>query len=161
MPLADPRNVGRGEQAYGQSPSGPGPYAPQMQGQVPGLAELLGQLLGQQQQQPTTYMERGGSPYRGQKYTSPSHPRYAGPTPRDNVTETTDPGRGYSGSPSNPNWQPRKPMSPYFEGPRPTINVTRETRSPITPGPSYPAMAQEARDYARSPSNPNWRSPGG
>ena len=85
---------------YAQSPSGP-------QGasmQPPGLAELLSQLLGQQQQQPVTYMQRGGSPYRGQEYTSPSHPRYRGPVPgqRANVTETTIPGSGYSGSPSNP-----------------------------------------------------------
>ena len=85
---------------YAQSPSGP-------QGasmQPPGLAELLSQLLDQQQQQPVTYMQRGGSPYRGQEYTSPSHPRYRGPVPgqRANVTETTNPGRGYSGSPSNP-----------------------------------------------------------
>ena len=93
---------------YGMSPSGPTAQMPTRQPQP-------------QQRQPVTYMERGGSPYRGQEYTSPSHPRYAGPTPRDNVTETTNPGRGYSGSPSNPNWQPRKPMSPLYEPPRPPV----------------------------------------
>jgi hypothetical protein len=169
MPLADPRNIGR-EQAYGQSPSGPGPYAPPVRRQVPDLQpyteamgyvpperygstlmnspsgprgaafqssepspawlERIRSMLGNttvgldpaRQQQPATYMERGGSPYRGQEHTSPSHPRYRGPAPGDNVIETTDPGRGYRGSPSNPNWQPRpKPMSPFFEPPRPPV----------------------------------------
>jgi hypothetical protein len=215
MPRADFRDIGR-EQVYGYSPSGPGPYAPQVRRLPPDLQPYAGpqpaidmgyhvnspsgprgasmqsaedrfgsmlrgirEVLPQQQQQPrtiqttdpgagygmspsgptarlgsaqfpdtpsdapregtwmhgnvqrpqgqaVTYMERGGSPYRGQSHTSPSHPRYRGPAPGDNVIETTDPGRGYRGSPSNPNWQPRpKPMSPFFEPPRPPVGGPR------------------------------------
>ena len=118
---------------YGMSPSGPtarlgSAQFPATPSYAPREGTWMHGNVQRPQGQAATYMERGGSPYRGQEYTSPSHPRYRGPSPRDNVTETTDPGRGYRGSPSNPNWQPRpKPMSPFYEPPAP--------RRPPTGGP--------------------------
>ena len=119
-----------------QSPSGPrGASMQSAEDRFGSMLRGIREVLPQQQQQPRTI-------------------------------QTTDPGAGYGMSPSGPTAQmpparTPKPMSPFYEGPRPTIGVTRETRSPIAPGPSRRAMVQEARDYARSPSNPNWRPPGG
>ena len=41
--------------------------------------------------------------------------------PRQNVTEQFSVPANYGSSPSNPNWQPRKPMSPLYEPPRPPV----------------------------------------
>ena len=222
MPLADPRNIGR-EQAYGYSPSGPGPYAPQVQRQVPDLQPYYPHRYTSPPQGTSHVWGSGGygdspsGPY-GQHFAPgglATGPRYQ--TPQEpslgnllRTIQTTDPGAGYGQSPSGPTaqmpptqlrpqgvnsagqrvvsqfdpqinpldhsvlpnldspsfWaqQPArtpKPMSPFYEGPRPTIGVTRETRSPIAPTSNRRAMVQESKDYARSPSNPNWRPPGG
>ena len=135
-----------------------------MQGIDPARLGIQG-MFGQQQ--PRTIQTTDPGAGYGQ---SPSGPTAQMPArqpqmrrPQQNVTEQFSVPANYGQSPSNPNWQPRtpKPKSPFYEGPRPTIGVTRETRSPIAPTSNRRAMVQESKDYARSPSNPNWRPPGG
>jgi hypothetical protein len=203
MPLADPRDIGR-EQAYGQSPSGPGPYAPQVQRPVRDLQPYAGPRspvdMGyylqspsgprgasmQPQQAPTGWLSQlqnmlqsataaGIDPARlglqgmfGQQQPrtirttdpgagygmSPSGPTTQQPArqpqmrrPQQNVTEQFSVPARYGQSPSNPNWQPRRPMSPFYTGPQPS------PRPPITPRPSPIPPPPQARPM------PPWMGP--
>jgi len=188
MPLVDPRDIGR-EQVQRQMPDLQ-PYYPHRYTSPPqGTSHVWGSGgYGDSPSGPYGQHFAPGGLATGPRYQTPQEPSlgnllrsiqdlqpYGGAGSNvgsfQGVPVSSGQVSGYMatpqamGSPSAP-WaqQPArtpKPMSPFYEGPRPTIGVTRETRSPIAPGPSRRAMVQEARDYARSPSNPNWRPPGG
>jgi len=123
---------------YGQSPSGPTarlgsaqfPMSPQ---QAPrdlqpyrGAGSNVGSFRGVPA---VTSGQVSGYMATPQARSSPSAPWAQEPArqpqpqarPRQNVTEQFSVPANYGSSPSNPNWQPRKPMSPLYEPPRPPV----------------------------------------
>ena len=208
MPLADPRDIGR-EQAYGYSPSGPGPYAPQVQRQVPDLQPYYPHRYTSPPQGTSHVWGSGGygdspsGPY-GQHFAPgglATGPRYQ--TPQEpslgnllRTIQTTDPGAGYGMSPSGPTARlgsAQFPMSPQ-QAPRdlqpysgagsnvgsfrgvPAVTSGQVSGYMATPqamsSPSAPWAQKPARTPKpmsplyegpplSSPSNPNWKPPGG
>ncbi len=164
MPLADPRDIGR-EQAYGYSPSGPGPYAPQVQRQVPDLQPYYPHRYTSPPQGTSHVWGSGGygdspsGPY-GQHFAPgglATGPRYQ--TPQEpslgnllRSIQTTDPGAGYGQSPSGPTAQmpARQPqvqrqVPDLQEAPGYTINRTpwrgAGSDSPTSPYAKAPTYA--------------------
>ena len=115
-------------------------------------------------QQPARQPTRDLQPHRGAHYTapyipenpplepgfrnidltriSPSYPWAQQPArqpqmrrPQQNVTEQFSVPARYGQSPSNPNWQPRRPMSPLYEGPPPPPRPPVTARPPSIPPP--------------------------
>jgi hypothetical protein len=174
MPLVDPRDIGR-EQAYGYSPSGPGPYAPQVRRLPPDLQPYQGSPIQQQLQNSLAYSSGlpryhtigdpssglRGVRYRNPLNTSPSSPWYdKQEPPLGNLLrtiQTTDPGAGYGMSPSGPTARlgsaqfPDTPRESPREGTWMHGNVQRPKGQGVIEQFSVPA------NYGQSPSNPNWQ----
>jgi hypothetical protein len=177
MPLADPRNIGR-EQAYGQSPSGPGPYAPSVRRLPPDLQPYAGPQpaidMGyhvsspsgprgasmQPQQSPTSWMDQLQAMLRNA--TTGLDPARTGlqgmfgqQQPRS--IQTTDPGAGYGMSPSGPTARLGSAQFPDTPSDAPRAgtwmhgNVQRPKGQGVIEQFSVPA------NYGQSPSNPNWQ----
>ena len=131
MPQADFRDVGR-EPAYGYSPSGPRgasmqPWADRLQAMLRNVTYGLdpyrqqpraiqttdpGAGYGQSPSGPTARLGSAQFPMSPQQAPRDLQPQVR---PRQNVTEQFSVPANYGGSPSNPNWQPRKLMSPFYE----------------------------------------------
>ena len=114
---------------YGQSPSGPTAQMPARQPRrdlqpYRGAGSNVGSFRGVPA---VTSGQVSGYMATPQARSSPSAPWAQEPArqpqtqarPRQNVTEQFSVPANYGSSPSNPNWQPRKPMSPLYEPPRP------------------------------------------